>query len=224
MKNILSILFRKQTSIGSAALILMAMVFASRVLGLFRDRLLAAYFSPEELGVYFAAFRLPNFLFELLVMGALTTAFIPVFTRYLTQGREKDAWKMASTIINLGLLFFLAVSVPLMVYSEPLSRLLAPGFTEEQIQVMATYTRFIVLFQVVPLMIGNFFTGILQSYNLFLIPAIAPVVYNIGIIISIFLFAGSAGLFAPVIGVGLGALLFMGIQIPVYGESDTDTK
>ena len=65
------------------------MVFLSRVLGLVRDRLLSQYFGPEELGVYFAAFRLPNALFELLVMGALTSAFIPVYSRYIAKNDTK---------------------------------------------------------------------------------------------------------------------------------------
>ena len=85
------IITSRQTSIGSAALVITSMVAASRLLGLIRDRMLAARFSADELGVYFAAFRIPNLLFELLVMGALTTAFIPVFTRFLTQEKEEDA-------------------------------------------------------------------------------------------------------------------------------------
>lgn len=209
------ILTRRQTSIGSAALILASMVAASRLLGLVRDRLLAARFSAEALGVYFAAFRLPNLLFELLVMGAWTSAFIPVFTRYLTQGKEEEAWKMAAIIINASLLVLLCVAAPLFLFSEGLSRLLAPGFTDAQIHEMALYTRLILIFQVAPLLVGNFFTGILQSYRSFLVPAVAPVMYNIGIIIGIVLFTPFLGLMAPVVGVGIGAVIFMLIQIPV---------
>lgn len=208
-------LTRRQTSIGSAALVLASMVAASRLLGLIRDRLLAARFSPEELGVYFAAFRLPNLLFELLVMGALTSAFIPVFTRYLTRGEEEDAWKMAAIIINTSLLLLASVAVPLFLFAQWASQLFAPGFTGEQIHEMALYTRVILVFQVAPLLVGNFFTGILQSYRSFLVPAMAPVVYNIGIIIGIVLLTPWLGLMAPVIGVGIGAVIFMLIQIPV---------
>lgn len=208
-------LTRRQTSIGSAALVLASMVAASRLLGLIRDRLLAARFSPEELGVYFAAFRLPNLLFELLVIGALTSAFIPVFTRYLTQEKEEDAWKMAAIIINMSLLLLASVAVPLFFFAESTSQLFAPGFTDMQIREMAIYTRVILVFQVAPLLVGNFFTGILQSYRSFLVPAMAPVVYNIGIIIGIILLTPWLGLMAPVIGVGVGAVIFMLIQIPV---------
>lgn len=200
---------------GSAALVLVAMVFASRVLGLVRDRLLSGRFLPDELGVYFAAFRLPNFLFELLVMGALTTAFIPVFTKYLSQGKEKDAWRLAAILINIGILIFTVISLPFLVWTETVSRWLAPGFSSEQIVQMAAFTRFMMVFQVVPLLVGNFFTGILQSYQLFIIPALAPVVYNVGIIVGIIFLTQSFGLWAPVVGVALGAILFVLIQLPL---------
>lgn len=206
---------RKQTSIGSAALVLALMVLTSRFLGLIRDRLLAARFSPEELGVYFAAFRLPNLLFELLVMGAFTSAFIPVFTRFLTQDKENEAWRMAASIINMSLLLLVFFAVPLFIWTEEISRLFAPGFSDEQISLMAQFTRIILVLQVAPLLVGNFFTGILQSFKSFLVPALAPVLYNIGIILGIVLLSSSFGLFAPVIGIGIGAIIFMIIQVPV---------
>jgi putative peptidoglycan lipid II flippase len=191
------------------------MVFASRVLGLVRDRLLSARFAPDELGVYFAAFRLPNLIFELLVMGALTSAFIPVFTKYLTRGEEKEGWHMASILINMSVILLASVSLPILIWAPQFSRLLAPGFSDSQVTQMAAFSRFMIVFQVVPLLVGNFFTGILQSYSLFLMPALAPVVYNVGIIIGILALSGPLGLYAPVVGVGVGALLFVLIQLPI---------
>jgi len=214
MKRVWSLFWQKQTSVGSAAFVLMSMVFTSRVLGLVRDRLLAARFAPEELGVYFAAFRLPNLLFELLVMGVLTSAFIPVFTKYVMKDKEDVAWRMASTLINISFIALLLFSLPILIWTRPISQFLAPGFTSAQIDQMASFTRLMVFFQVIPLMIGNFFTGILQSYNIFFLPAAAPVVYNLGIIASIIGLTSTLGLYAPVVGVGVGALLFMLIQIP----------
>jgi putative peptidoglycan lipid II flippase len=215
MKRVWDLIAKKQTSVGSAAMILVSMVFASRVLGLIRDRLLSARFGPDELGVYFAAFRLPNLIFELLVTGALTSAFIPVFTKYLTQEKEREGWDMASTLINISILLLIVISLPILIWTEQFSRLLAPGFSPEQISLMATFTRIMVISQVFPLLVGNFFTGILQSYHLFFVPAIAPVVYNVGIIIGVVLLSPMFGLYAPVIGVGVGAILFMLIQIPI---------
>ena len=214
MKRVWSFLWNKQASVRSAATVLIIMVFASRVLGLLRDRMLAARFSPDELGVYLAAFRLPNFLFELLVMGALTSAFIPVYTKYLTLGKQEEAWKISNTIITISCILLAFITIPILIWTKEVSHFIAPGFTDIQVGQMIGFTRFMVIAQVFPLLIGNFFTGILQSHNLFTIPGVAPVVYNIGIIISIIVFSSSMGLWAPVIGVGIGAVLFMCIQIP----------
>lgn len=214
MKQVLSLLYQKQSTVRSAALILMAMVFASRILGLLRDRMLAARFGPDELGVYFAAFRLPNLLFEILVMGALTSAFIPVFTKYLTQENEKAAWKLSAVVMNICSVVLVIISIPMIIWAHEFSRLIAPGFTGPEIDRMAQFTQFMILFQVFPLLIGNFLTGILQSYNMFLAPAIAPVIYNVGIIAGILFLTPSMGVWAPVVGVGIGAVLFMAIQVP----------
>lgn len=195
-------------------MVLMAMVFTSRLLGLVRDRLLAARFSPDELGVYLAAFRLPNLLFELLVMGALTSAFIPVYTKYISHGKQDEAWRLSTTLINLSVIIFAVAAVPMLIWTKQISQWIAPGFSGDQISRMIEFTRFMVVFQVTPLLIGNFYTGILQSHNLFFIPAIAPVVYNIGIILGIVFLTTTYGLWAPVIGVGIGAMFFMLIQIP----------
>ena len=105
-------------------MILVTMVLTSRLLGLVRDRLLASRFAPEELGVYFAAFRLPNFIFELLVTGALTSAFIPVFTKYLTQDKEKEGWHMASTVINISVLLYAFISIPILIWAKEFSKFL----------------------------------------------------------------------------------------------------
>ncbi len=215
MKRIWETIGKKQTTVGSAALILVSMVFTSRILGLIRDRLLSARFGPDELGVYFAAFRLPNLIFELLVTGALTSAFIPVFTKYLTQNKEREGWKMASILINLSIIILFLFSLPIFIWTEKVARFFAPGFTPEQIYQMSQFTRIMIASQVLPLLVGNFFTGILQSYTLFIIPAIAPVVYNVGIILGIVFLTPLYGLYAPVFGVGIGAFLFMIIQLPL---------
>ncbi len=204
----------KQHSVISAATVIMITVFLSRILGLLRDRFLVSYFSKEDLGVYLAAFRLPNLLFELLIVGVLSTAFIPVFTSYLTQGKDEEGFTMATYIINLTSLVIGAIAIILIIAARPFSRLLAPGFTESEITSMTLFTRIILAGQVLPLVIGNFFTGMLQSYQRFIIPALAPVIYNVGILIGIIILSPHFGLLGPALGVVLGAFLFMVIQIP----------
>ncbi len=192
----------------------MTAVALSRILGLFRDRLLAARFTPDELGVYYAAFRLPNMIFELLVMGTLATAFIPVFTASLTTKGARDAFKIASSVINIGLLVFVLFSLPILLFTKEICYLLAPGFNKEQIRLMVSFTQIMILAQVFPLIVGNFFTGILQSFRNFLLPSLAPIIYNLGIIVGIILLTPFIGLYAPVVGVVIGAVFFTVVQIP----------
>jgi len=207
--------FRKQQTILSAAGVIMIAVFLSRVLGLLRDRLLAGIFSVDELGVYFAAFRLPNFIFELLVLGALSTAFIPVFTNFLVKDDEKKAHRMAASILNLSLIATIILLLPLVIFTRQISYLLVPGFNEAERELMISFTRIMLIGQLVPLMVGNFVTGMLQSYQRFILPSLAPIAYNIGIIIGVLLFAQTLGLYAAVWGVVIGAALYLLIQLPL---------
>ncbi|OGG01365.1 murein biosynthesis integral membrane protein MurJ [Candidatus Gottesmanbacteria bacterium RBG_16_52_11] len=215
MPKFLAFLYRKQHSLESATIVLMVMVVASGFLGLVRYWLLNKLFTPDETGLFIAAFRLPNLLFEILAMGAMTSAFIPVFTRYLTKGALRDGQKMASVLINYTVLILLAVSIPAFIFTESVSRVFAPGFSAQQIATMAGYTRTMIVLQVVPMIIGNYCTGMLQSGSMFIIPALAPVVYNIGTIGGILLFAQIMGPASAVVGVGIGAALFMFIQLPL---------
>src|SRR3990172_3739640 len=101
-----------QDSVLSAATLIMIMVVASRVLGLVRQRVLAHFFTPSELSLFFAVFRITDLIFEILVFGTFSSAFIPVFTKNLGKG-EKKAWDIASTIVNLGIIIFLILSLSL---------------------------------------------------------------------------------------------------------------
>src|ERR1051325_10142682 len=94
----LQLLIQRQTNILSAAFVIMATVILSQILGLIRQRLLVAIFGASNtLGIYLAAVRLPDFLFQLIIAGALSSAFIPVFSEYLGKEEYKEAHTMAST-------------------------------------------------------------------------------------------------------------------------------
>ncbi len=214
IRQTFSIITKQQTNIFSAATVIMTTVALSRILGLLRDRLLAGQFTPDELGVYYAAFRLPNMVFEMLVMGALATAFIPVFTTHMDKKGKEAAYMTAASVINIGCMAFFLFCIPLVLFTRPIAVILAPGFNAAQIDQMVIFTRIMLVAQVAPLLIGNFLTGMLQSMRNFLIPSLAPVVYNIGIILCILMFSDTHGLYAPVYGVVLGAILFLLIQIP----------
>jgi len=209
------ILFAQQASILSAAAIIAGTVLLSRILGLVKYRVFNSFFDVTQMGLFFAAFRLPNLIFDLIVMGALTTAFIPIFTSYLKNGSEEEADKMASTIINLAGIFFLILTTILLLASYPLVRLITPGLSNKELDVVVMLTRIMLVGQTLPLILGNFLTGIVQSHKRFLIPALAPVFYNLGIIVATWVLAPTLGIYAPAWGVVIGAILFLIIQIPI---------
>ncbi len=216
LKNSTNLLTYKQTGILSAALIIMVAVFASGTLGILKNRLLAGTFfggNEWQLDVYFAAFRLPDMIFQLLVTGSLSAAFIPVFSGLL-EGRQKKAYQVASSVINIGLLLFLVFSGIIFIFAKPFSELIAQGFSAEKILLMVRLTRIMLVAQLF-FIVSNFFTGIIQSHQRFLIPAFAPVAYNLGIIFGIMALSPTLGIYGPTIGVVVGAFLHFIIQLPL---------
>ena len=214
-KRGLSLLLKRQSNILSAALVIMATIIFSQILGLIRQRLLVGIFGASNtLGVYLASARIPDFLFQLIIAGALSSAFIPVFSEYLGKGKEKDAHKMASTLLMVGLVIFAIFSVILFIFAADISKLIAPGFSSSQIDLMAQLTR-IVIFGELFFIFGSFLSAILQSYNHFFIPGIASATFNLGIIIGIVTLSPYVGIFSAAYGVVLGSLLFVLVQLPL---------
>src|SRR3989344_4921408 len=109
VKNLFSILTQRQTSILSGAFVIMATVVISKILGLVRDRLLTHSFTPDTVAIFFAAFGIPDLVFQLLVFGALSVAFIPVFTEYLESKGKEEAFRLASAILNLALIILIVI-------------------------------------------------------------------------------------------------------------------
>ncbi|MEX1068405.1 MAG: lipid II flippase MurJ, partial [Patescibacteria group bacterium] len=180
-RRIRDFLFSKQIDILSAALVLSGSILASRILGLVRDRALAHYFFGEDIAIYFAAFRLPDTLFEVLIMGALSSAFIPTFISYISRRKEEEGWKVAGIIMNLSFLVFLVLAGLIFVFARPFSAMIAPGFSSAEVSLMARLTRVLLLTQGL-FVVSSFLTGVLKSYQRFLVPALAPVFYNLAII------------------------------------------
>lgn len=215
VKNILSLLYTRQTSILSAATIIATTLMFSKILGLIRDRLLAHVFTPDKIDIFWAAFRLPDLIFQIVILGALSVAFIPVFTEHMENGSKEDAFEMASAILNVFLVIFIIATVLIYFLAQPLiSMFIAPGFTFARQQEVIDLTR-IILFGQVILVLGSFFIGILQSFQRFIVPALAPLFYNVGIIIGIVFFSRSLGIAGAALGVVLGAILHALVQLPL---------
>jgi len=214
-KKGISILIARQTNILSAAFVIATTIIISQILGLVRQRLLVSIFGASDtLGVYLASSRLPDFLFQIIIAGALSSAFIPVFSQYLGREKYEEANKLASSLLTLGLSMFLVIGVILFIFANQFSSVVAPGFSKTQIELMANLTRIIIGGELL-FIIGSFFSAILQSYNHFFIPGIASAAYNLGIIIGIKLLAPVFGISSAAIGVVLGALIFVLIQLPL---------
>lgn len=207
---------RRQSSILSAAAVITSAYGLSMLLGILRDRLLVARFYAccrTDLDSYWAAFRLPDFVFQLLVVGALSAAFIPVFSEYLEKNK-KEAYRVSSSVVNIVFSAFLVVSCLIFIFARPLSSAITGGFTKAQLDLMVSLTRILILAQFF-FLVSNFLTGIIQSHQRFLVPALSPVVYNLGIISGILFLSPLVGIYGPALGVVLGAVFHLLIQIPL---------
>lgn len=216
LKNGRLLLMRRQTNILSAAFVIMVAYATSGLLGLVRNRLLAATFfggQESQLDVYFAAFVIPDTLFQLLITGALSAAFIPVFSRYLKQG-EKEASILASTTITFITTIFLLLISVVFLFSPTFAKIIAPSLGPENLILLSQLIRVMLIAQIF-FAFSGFLTAIIQSHQRFLIPALAPIAYNLGIIIGIIFLSPTLGIFGPATGVMLGAFLHFVIQFPV---------
>lgn len=211
-------------SITAAAFIIAVSGFASRFLGLFRDRILASKFGAgDTLDAYYAAFRIPDLLYNLLILGALSAAFIPVFTGLISKNKEKDGWNLTSGILNINILALIILGTIFSIFAPFFMQLITPGFEGEKMELSIMLTRIMFLSPIF-LGISAIFGGVLVSFKKFLIYSIAPILYNFGIIIGatfFFNFMGPAGL---AWGVVLGAFMHMLIQYPAVKFSGFNFK
>jgi putative peptidoglycan lipid II flippase len=201
-------------SIAAAAVIISLAGVASRVLGLFRDRILAGQFGAgDTLDAYYAAFRIPDLMYNLMIVGALSAAFIPVFTELIANEDEEGAWKLSSGILSLQILFTGVISIVLVIFAPQLMHLVTPGYHDAKMELTVTLTRIMFLS---PFLLGisGILGGALVSFKKFLIYSLAPIFYNAGIIIGALFLVKPFGPAGLAWGVVLGALLHLLIQYP----------
>ncbi len=215
--------FNKSINNVTAAAALVALSsLLSRVLGVLRDRILAGSFGASStLDVYYAAFRIPDLIFNLVVLGALSAGFIPIFSS-LVRNKNKDesmkhdnkeAWLLVSNILNFLLLGLALLSLLGIIFAPQLTKLIAPGFSESE-QINTTMLTRIMFLSPIFLGISGVLGGVLQSFKKFVIYSLAPIFYNIGIIIGALFFVKLWGISGLAWGVVLGASLHFLIQIP----------
>src|SRR3990167_9166473 len=208
-----SLILARQNTILSAALIIMVLTLASKILEVFRNWFLARYFGASgPLDAFNTAFVIPDLVANILITGALSAAFIPIFTDYLTKKKNEEAEIVASSVLNLVLLIFMVFAIIVFIFPMQINHLFHIRLAAPYDQQAADLMR-IVIFGELLLIIGSFLTSVLQSYHRFLIAAVAPVVYNLGIIFGIVVLSRSFGILGVGLGVVIGAVAHVIIQL-----------
>jgi len=205
------------SSITGAAVIIGAAALASRILGVLRDRILAGEFGAgATLDQYYAAFRIPDLVYNLLVLGALSAGFIPVFVKYRHNAAESN--RLANSVLHSVVLGVGLLSIILALAAEPLVKLITPGFDTAALAITVRLSRIMFLS---PLLLGisAVWGGILQSEKRFFAFSLAPVLYNVGIMIGAVFLVSRWGVDGLAWGVVLGAGLHMLVQLPAIWQT-----
>lgn len=214
MKKIFSPVTRAADTIAGAALIIAVLSVASRVLGVVRDRILAGTFGAgQELDIYYAAFRLPDLIFNLLVLGALSAGFIPIFSKLMAEEEQEKAWRLTNNIFNLLAIALVVLCGGGIIFAPALVTVLAPGFPAAVVPTLTTLTRIMFLS---PLLLGlsSIVGGVLQAKRKFFIYSLSPIFYNVGIIAGALWLVPSLGLAGLAWGVVIGSLFHLLTQVP----------
>ncbi|MFA6285126.1 MAG: murein biosynthesis integral membrane protein MurJ [Parcubacteria group bacterium] len=202
------------SSVASAAFVIAMAGILSRVLGLFRDRILASHFGAgDTLDIYYAAFRVPDLIYNLLILGALSAAFIPVFTGLIAKDEKSEAWELVNVFLTTALLFLIVLAAIFAIFAPFLMKIITPGFSNEKFHGVVTLTRIMFLSPIF-LGISGIFGGILNSFKRFLIYSLAPIMYNLGIIFGALFLVKPFGIAGLACGVVIGAFFHMAIQYP----------
>ncbi len=205
------------SSIHAAALLLGAAGFLSRLLGMLRDRLLTAKFGAgRELDIYYAAFQIPDFLSVVFLLGAASSAILPIFQEYRKQDHAK-AHELIATLFVLFVAAGMVIAAVTFAIAPALMHYLLPGFSPEDRALAASLTRVML---VVPILFGisSILSSVAESFHRFWAYALAPLFYNLGIIVGIIFFVPSLGMWGLGMGVVLGAFLHFLTQVRVVRD------
>ena len=215
VKKIFTFLNKEFNGINEAALLLGSLTFLSQILGLIRDRLLASYVGAgAELDVYYAAFRIPDFLYISIASLISVTVLLPFLIEKMGKDNDKvKGKKFMNEMFTAFILFMVFVSIIVYIFMPYLAHLIAPGFSAENTNSLISVSRIMLLS---PIFIGisNMFGIITQAYKRFFIFSLSSVFYNLGIILGVVFLYPIFGISGLAYGVIIGAILHLAIQIP----------
>ena len=200
--------------LAGAAIIMMTTFALSRATGLVRDVAVSALFGTgREMDAYLAAIRIPDFIFQVTAGGAVASAFIPVFAAYLARDETESGWRMVSTLFNLAVVVLSPLVILLIAFAPQVMQLIAAGLEPEYQELAGRLARILLI---MPLFftLGCFTTSVLNTHQRFLLAALAPTAYNLGIIFGALALAPRFGIRGLAAGTALGSLLFLLVQVP----------
>lgn len=205
---------RAASGLVRAGLVLSAAFLISRLLGYLRTLVLGSTFGAgPELDAFFAAFRLPDLIFQVVAAGAMGSALIPVLAGLIAKGERDHAWRVAATVTNLLLAALAALAIVAFVAAPLIVRLVTPGFDEAGIARTVELTR-IMLVAPILLALGAVATSLLNADGRFIAGAFAPIVYNAIIIVAALVLGPRIGVTGLAIGVVVGAAAHLAVQLP----------
>ncbi len=202
-----------KNSVRGASIILVVTLTLSNVLGLLRDRFLATYIPTSELDIYFAAFRIPDLVFNFLILGAISSAFIPVFCDLKANGKKEDSWDLTNSLMSMGMVLLAVLAVLFYFLMPYFTKFVVPSFDPERLAKTVEISRLLMLTPIF-FSISYFLSGILNSYNRFVAYSIAPLIYNLSIILGAVLLGPSIGIKGVIYFVILGSILHFIVQLP----------
>lgn len=202
-------------SVTGAAILISSATLLSRLVGLGRERIFAHYYGASQvMDAYYAAFKLPDLVYNLLIVGAISAGFIPAFTKLLNNTNKQAAWRLANNILNILGLAVLILTILGIIFMPSLIPYLAPGFNQTTQQLAINFGR-IMFISMFILSLSMVMGTILQSLRTFFIFSIAPIFYNLGIIFGVIVLVPYLGVNGLAWGVVLGAMIHFGLQ--TYG-------
>lgn len=202
---------RLNTTVMGGAILISVFSVLSKVLGLVRDRMLAHMFGAGEiLDAYFASFKIPDLIFNTLILGALASAFVPVFVK-LNKKDNRQAIISSNSIFNIIVVLLSIITLIIFLNVTFFVKFLVPGFSVSQLQITISLTR-IMLLTIIIFGASNVMSSLLNSYKSYFAYSLAPIFYNIGIIIGIIL-SKFYGLEYLAWGVVSGAFMHFLIQL-----------
>ncbi|MEJ7838542.1 MAG: murein biosynthesis integral membrane protein MurJ [Thermomicrobiales bacterium] len=205
---------KASSALARNAVIVGVAYILSRLLGLAREVILANQFGTgSDISAYVSAFRIPDLLFLVIMAGAFGAAFIPVFGQFLTEGDDEKAWKLASAVLSWCAIAVLVLCVLCFIFARPLMWLVSPGFDDETTDTAVNLMR-VLLLSPVFLGLGIASKGILEAQNMFTLSALAPLIYNVAVIVGAVWFVDDFGIYAVAWAVIAGAVGHFAVQIP----------